>query len=323
MAHVRFDTQTVARLHRIGRLVSRVAALFLCGLIVVSLPGSVTRSLPPPPPTLEAPPTLPWAPDYDASLNIDVEDASTHVPLAEAGVRVFVVLEAKAYLAGQALTGPRGRATLGGLPRGAVWILVDHVGSARGTAQIALESGARTLTMSLEPEHPLHVSVDDDRGAPIPGAEIEVLGAEPLPVGARTDSSGKVTILRATEAPWIVTARASGFEEIVRRGVRDGDMRFTLRKLGALEVTVTGERGEPVPRAQVQVAGTDLWPSQSAETGDNGVVRVGALAAGAYALRATMGVLVSPIEVGVLLGRGEEGHVTLRLGRGHRSWRAS
>jgi hypothetical protein len=68
--------------------------------------------------------------------------------------------------------------------------------------------------------------------------------------------------------------------------------------------------------ARVAVAGAMLWPARYADADVRGDVRIGGLAAGMYALRATQGDLVSPIELGVLLSRGEEKAVTLQLAPG-------
>jgi protocatechuate 3,4-dioxygenase beta subunit len=56
-----------------------------------------------------------------------------------------------------------------------------------------------------------------------------------------------------------------------------------------------------------------LWPARSAQTGENGDILLGSLAAGSYAVRATAGDRVSPIELGVMLARGEHKTVVLHL----------
>ena len=88
------------------------------------------------------------------------------------------------------------------------------------------------------------------------------------------------------------------------------------RVLGAILVTVLEERDEPVVGASVQIAGTDLWPARLARTGEHGTVRIGGLAAGTYALRATKDTRVSPIELGVPLARGAEAALMLHLAAG-------
>jgi protocatechuate 3,4-dioxygenase beta subunit len=122
---------------------------------------------------------------------------------------------------------------------------------------------------------------------------------------------------RLGEGPWRVVARAPGFDDATERAPHDGSVvTLVLRKLGALLVHVDGPDGEPAPDALVDVAGASLWPPRAARTGAGGEVRIGALTAGSYALRATRGDLASPIEIGAPVGRGEERRVTLRLAPG-------
>ncbi len=298
---------------RIWELLARGAALLLCALVVASIPSSSSLPL-----LIEevSPPPLPPGPNRDAVLDILVEALASHEPIGEAKVRVLAIVEDRAYLAGSGTTTAAGRLRIEGLPRGEVWILADARGMARGSSQLALGAGVRAAKLELGPARSLEVRVDDDRGAPIPGAEIEVAGADPLPVGARTGSSGRVIIDRLGDSPWIVTARAAGFEQIVQRSVREAQLHVTLRKLGSLRVTVLDSADNPVSQAQVRIAGTDLWPPRMAQTDEHGSVRIGSLSTGAYALRATRGETVSPIELGVLLARGEDKAVTLHLAPG-------
>ena len=107
--------------------------------------------------------------------------------------------------------------------------------------------------------------------------------------------------------------RGVSYEAASRRGVREGPLHVVLRKLGALVVSVVGDGDLPARGARVQIAGPELWPARAAETGEDGRVRIGSLAAGSYALRATQGERASPIELGILLDRGEQREVTLHL----------
>ena len=268
---------------------------------------------------LDAPPhlpPLPPAPDQDATLTATVRASASHATIAGARVQILALVEGRAYLAGSGTTSQAGTVRLEHLPRGNVWLLADAPGMARGTSQLVLEAGPRSLVVELGPGHHLEVAVDDDRGAPVGGAEIEVAGADPLPVGARTGNNGKVAIDRLGDAPWIVTARAPGFEQAVQRSVRDGTVRLTVRKLGAITVHVVDARDEPAPRAHVQIAGTELWPARVTDADEHGKVRIGSLGAGSYALRATQDEQASPIELGFLLERGEEKELTLHLAAG-------
>jgi hypothetical protein len=140
---------------------------------------------------------------------------------------------------------------------------------------------------------------------------------DPLPVGARADTTGAAHVGRLSAGPWHVTARAPGYEDVTSRAARDGEVvRLVLRKLGGIDVEVRDEQDHAVAGAHVAVAGAMLWPPRSAVTGESGHVLLGSLAAGSYAVRATAGERVSPIELGVMLARGERKTVVLHLGPG-------
>jgi len=283
----------------------------MLGLLVFGLvPGSVTRPILFERTTVPLPPS----PDHDARLQVVVRALDGQAPLAHARVRVLAIVDDRAYLAGSAETDALGRAELRSLPRAAAWILVDADGYARVSTQRVLADATTSLGFQLPRAHSLDVSVSDDLGAPLPSAQVEVSGTDPLPVGARVDAHGHADIPRLGEGPWIVAVRAPGFEDFVRRGVREGESpKVVLRKLGALVVSVVGEGGAPAPLARVQVAGSSLWPARTTDTSSDGTVRIGGLTAGSYALRASSGALVSSTELGLALARGEERHVVLTL----------
>jgi len=285
-------------------------AILLVVLVVGTIPGAVTRPI-----LFErtlAP--LPRSPDHDVVLDVLVAAEGDHHPLPHARVRVLAMIDDRAFLAGAGETDEGGLAVLRGLPRAAAWILVDADGYARGSTQRILAGPSLSLPLLLPRAHHLAVSVADDLGQPVRGAEVEVAGGDPLPVGAKTDADGRATVGRLGEGPWMLAVRALGFEEVVRHGVREGEApRIVLRKLGALLVTVVGEGGARVPLAHVQIAGSSLWPARATDTGADGTARIGGLAAGSYALRATSGERVSATDVGIPLGRGEERPVTLTL----------
>ncbi len=293
-----------------------ILVVVLCALVVGAIPGS---SSPPAVVTLRVP-TLPAeVSDRDASLQVTVRAENQDAPLFGARVLALVIVTGHAFIAGDAQSDAAGRATLRDLPRGEYWVLSDAPGRARASASLVLVAGERTLEMTLGAEHHLDVEVNDEQGGPIPAVEVEIQGGDPLPVGARSGTDGIAHAGRLGPGPWIVTARARGYEEITQRGVREGQkLRVTLRRLGALLVTVLGSDEVPAAGAHVVLEGASLWPARTAETGKDGTLRVGALAAGSYALRATQGDLASPIELGVALSRGEEKAVTLHLGPGVR-----
>jgi hypothetical protein len=177
---------------------------------------------------------------------------------------------------------------------------------------------SRSISIELGAEHTIDVALEDELGGAVAGGSVEVTSeADALPVGQRTESDGRAHVGRLGPGPWHLAALAPGFEEALGRASRDGELvKLTLRKLGAITVRVVDGEGHPAGRARVAVAGATLWPARTAETDDAGSVRLAALSAGTFALRATRDAAVSPIEVGVTLGRGEEKSVELRLGQG-------
>jgi protocatechuate 3,4-dioxygenase beta subunit len=277
---------------------------------VGGLPGS--RVHPIPPALLAAPP-----PD-DASSRpgaIDVIVRSPAGPVRGARVQALPVEDDRAYLADARDTDANGHASLEHLPLGETWILANAPGLARATAHVVVTADRRSMDMLLEREHSFDVTVKDERGAPVNAAQVEVTAPEDeLPVGAITDDGGRAHVSRLPAGPWHLSARAAGFEEVTARAARDGEVvPVVLRKLGSLIVHVLDADASDAAGARVLVAGATLWPPRSSTADDTGHVHVGGLASGSYALRATRGSLVSPIEVGVSLDRGETKEVVLKL----------
>lgn len=295
-----------------SRLRSLLLAL-LCLLYVGTWPGAVVRPLVV---ELTAAPVPEDVGERDGVLDVVVTGADK-VPLAGARVRAFAVLDGRAHDAGSAKTDDAGRATLARLPHAEHWIVAEAAGHARASQMVVIVSGARRLDLELAAEHVLAVEVKTEQGAGIPFAEIEVRGSDPFPVGARTDADGRARVGRLGEGPFTVTVRAPGFEEVTRRRVAEGPPCIvTLGRQGALLVKVVTEGGGPVAGARVLVASPVLWPARVAETGKDGTVRIGGLDPGTYALRSVYDTLVSPIELGMSVARGEEKAVELRLSPG-------
>ena len=264
-----------------------------------------------------APTTPVDAADRDGVIDVGVHAGPGGPPLVGASVRALTLVDDLPSVECVRDTGPGGHALLDKLPHGTMWILVDAPGRARGSTRLVVDSQRRSITIDLEPEHVIDVSVKDEEGLPIAGAEIEVSApADLLPVGARTRADGRAHVGRLGAGPWRVTARAAGYGEEGARASNDGDaVAIVLHKLGSLTVHVVagGGAGSPVSGARVSVAGATLWPAREAQTDLGGDVRIGGLAEGEYALRASRGDLVSSIELGVALKRGEDRSVVLRM----------
>lgn len=317
------------RPRRAASVLARVRSLMLvlmCLLYVASWPGSTLREL-----AFEQGPVLAPVPtsirERDGALDVVVHargelgDAGAAPapgpPLAGAEVRAFAVLDGKAFAAGKATTDEAGVARLEGLAHAEHWIVAEAKGRARASQMVVVVAGARRLDLELGPEHALEVRVRTETGEAVPGAELEVRGADPFPIGrAPTPRASRASHGSARDRGSSSRARTAS-RRVTRRRVPEGQpLVVTLGRQGALVVKVVSETGEPTPGARVLVASPSLFPARVAETTEKGSVRIGGLAPGSYALRAVRGGRVSPIEVGVPVGKGEEREVELRLGPG-------
>ena len=205
-----------------------------------------------------------------------------------------------------------GRALLGRLPLGRLWLLVDAPGFARASSTLVLGTGERALSFSLHPAQTLAVTVTDENAAPIPKATVLVDTSDPLPFGALTDDQGVARFARLGTTPWSVKASAPGYESVSRAGVR-GALALTLRRLASLELVVLAVGGKPAPAATVMIAGPTLWPARSALTDATGGVKITGLLAGSYDVRASLAGDVAPTLLGFPLARGANEKLTLRL----------
>jgi hypothetical protein len=291
-------------------------AAFVCLFFIVTLRD--VRLLPFLPWT-PAPLVPPTTPDRDAWLAVTVVDEAGH-PLPRASVRVFAMLQGKAYFAGDRNAGADGRASFDGLPRGPVWVLGYGSGRARASSQAVLVAGPRELRLVLRPARALDVIVVDESEHPVEGASLEVTTTDPLPYAAVTGKDGAARADRLGPAPYRVRAWARGYDETLRTGVVPGasPLRIRLERPGGLTVTVVAAGGEPAVGATVLAAGTGLWPARSTDTGEGGVAHIGGLHGGVYDLKAQRGDEVSRTELAVPVKRGEAREVKLILEPGKR-----
>lgn len=249
------------------------------------------------------------------SGNDDDADAGpprTATYLANASVQAYWQRDNEFLDAGHATTNNAGRAVLRALPRGVLWVLVEAPGYARTSTQLVLDPGKRSITLGLEPSHGLAVTVSDEQGQPLKRATVLVTGHDPLPFGALTGDDATAHFLRLGSPPWKVKASAPGYESVTRVGITN-DVALTLRRLGALIVRVERASGGPAVNAQVDIAGSTLWPARSVRTDSHGNALIRGLLAGSFDLRATLDTEVSRTELGITLKRGEEREVVLRL----------
>lgn len=301
------------RRSRLDAVLAALAAL-MCFLAAATLRDVGPRLLPA---AMSPTPPLAWEGDHAAELTVTVRDEQGR-PLEGTTIRVFVLREDRAYLAGEQRAEPSGEARFTGLPQGEAWILAYRAGRARASARVALEPGARALDLVLRPAKVLDVTVVDEADRPIGDAEVTVATADPLPFVAQTDQDGRVRLDRLGAAPYVVRASAPGFEDTVRTGVVPGPvpLRIRMDRLGALTVRVVDAEGRPAEGATVLAAGTGLWPARSTLTDASGAARIAGLRDGVYDLKARRGAHVSATALAVPVRRGEGKEVRLVLEAG-------
>lgn len=299
----------------VRRVLRALATALAVVLLAGSLPGAALQRV-----LYDqvAPPVPVEVTDRGGEVDVTVVDGPGGPAMPGARVRALALVDGRAYQADAKETDGAGLAKLVDLPQGEAWILVDAPARARASSRLVVEAGVRALTIVLAPEHAIDVTVRDELGKGVSHAELEVTApGDPLPVGARAGVDGFAVVGRLGAGPWRVTARAGGYEEATGRATRDGEpVTIVLRRLGSITVHVVGPGDQAVAGARVLTAGAMLWPARSAVTDAAGDVRLGGLAAGTYALRATSGDLVSAIELGVALARGEDKTVELRVAPG-------
>jgi hypothetical protein len=294
-----------------------ILATLVCSIFVFSLsdsgPKRVTSFRAPLPPVPAS------VTDRPGKITVSVED-DTGAPVAGASIRVLSISDDRAYLAGAGRSDVGGHATIGALPEGEAWVLVDAEGRARASSRLVVSEAVREVKLRMRRAETLRVTVVDDAGAAIPEASVEARTGDPLPFLAKTDDQGHGILTRIGPPPWMLKVRANGFEaasQTLSKSSAD-PVKVTLRRLGWIDVTTVDSEGRPIDKATVLVAGSGLWPARKTQTDEQGHAKVADLPRGIYDFRATRGDLVSPAEMGVMLGRGESKSITLTLALGRR-----
>lgn len=274
-----------------------------------------------------------------ASLDVVVKATG---PVVDARVEVLSEQAPGSYVsAAKGMTSSDGSLHLTELPSGPAYVLVRAPGLTRVVRRVVL-FGRQELLLSLEPEHRLVVSVEDEQGKPIAGAtvlvkpftstapaavepseadiavpkaETQPVSVEPVPFGYVTDEHGVARLTGLGAPPYALSVFAKGYSTVKRDNVTT-DIEVTLTQLGALTVSVLGPTGDPVPNAEVQLVGTRVWPAKRAQSDARGRVILGSLPEGLYDLRALAGRLVSPIVANVRLERGERRQIEVRMVEG-------
>lgn len=295
------------RLFVIGALIALVFGL---------LPGSPLVSFSWQDTTIEPAPLPMDASERPGAARVRVLDSEGR-PIAGATVRALFVKDGVVFLAGRATSAADGNASIERLPIGVHWIVADAPLRARASTQRFVGPDPVSIELRLGAERTLVLDVRDELGRPVAGAEVEVQGEDPLPRGARTNKDGSARPTGLGVGALRVSAHAPGYETATANvTASETKVRLVMRKLGALLVMVVDAAGKGVEGANVTIAGGLLAVPRSTTTDKDGRTRIAGLSSGSYDLRATKGVLVSPIDIGVALARGGEASVKLVLGPG-------
>jgi len=252
----------------------------------------------------------------DGSITTHINNTAED-PIHNARVIVLAIRDDIAYFAGSTTTNEQGIAVLNSLPRGVIWILADAKGHSRASTQLVLGPDHREATLKLGPAHSVSFEILSDDGSPINNATVTVSCSDPLPFAGQTNEAGLVTIDRLCPPPYSLVVAADGFETTIRENVaeQDATLRFSLRKLGWIEVSVIDQNGAS-PLSTVLIAGPTIWPTRKTLTDAFGKTKISALPAGTYDLRATNNQLASPIASGIPVERGKGTDVMLVLESG-------
>lgn len=295
------------------RLVAIIAAILIvfgvlpgASLVYVAFDGVTIEPAPLDVPDAERP----------GVANVRVLDVDARA-LPAVAVRALFEREGIVYLAARGTTNANGDVQLTKLPIGAHWIIAETRGRARASTQRFVGPDPVFVELRLAAERPFVVDVRDELSRPIVNAEIEVRGVDPLPRGARTGKDGTARVTALGPGPLQVTARSPGYDSVtVSVGGSDARTKIVLRKLGAITVAVVDRDGKGIEGATVTIAGGLLSVPRTTTTDASGTSRIAGLAAGSYDVRATKGMMVSPIDIGLALGRGADAAVRLVLGPG-------
>jgi protocatechuate 3,4-dioxygenase beta subunit len=307
------------RSYSVSRVLERIRLIALAiALLIASgvLPGSPLEFVTFDDGTIE--PAALDVPDAERPgvATVRVLDLEGH-PIAGAIVRALFVREGTVFLAARVMTGSDGVALLEKLPIGAHWLIAEAPLRARASTQRFVGPEPVSVELRLGAERPLQIEVRDELARAIVSAEVEVRGTDPLPRGVRTGKDGVARASGVGVGPLRVTARAPGYEAVtVSVGASDTRIRVVLRRLGAITVAVVDREGKGVEGATVTIAGGFLAVPRTTNTDSTGTARIAGLMSGSYDIRATKGMLVSAIDIGVSLARGADAAVRLVLGPG-------
>ena len=183
--------------------------------------------------------------------------------------------------AGGFISDKRGAFRLSGLPPGRLVVTAAHPAYARAASEpLEARPGATLSTrITLRSGQSVRGRVVDDRGAPVPGAELAADGN----VLTVSDAKGEFTLEHVT-GPLSLEARAPGYVTARRTVAPDESAPIELQLAhaeGRLAGVVVDDRGTPLSGARVEAQAATA-PPKTTVTDRAGAFRLDGLAAGPY-----------------------------------------
>ena len=210
-------------------------------------------------------------------------------------------------------TDSQGETTFSGLPIGTYSIAVNKAGyTALNYSDTIVNGGVKQVPIGLNKLGGMAVTVVDDQGSPVPGAEVTVK-VNNTPVTNYTDSQGVATVSNLPEARYTVSVYKAGYiwsmayytktavstiDVVVSYGATSTQTVELMKTTGNIAVTVTeASTGAPVNGALVEIVAYSggLPPSLSAQTNSQGVANFTNLPNGTYTLQISQSGLLTRV----------------------------
>lgn len=216
-----------------------------------------------------------------------------------------------------AYTDARGRGRLEPPSRGVLRVTAS--GLARARVPYEASTSNASLRVRLEPEVLITGRVVDEAGEPLATATVSaLLDASPddPPFPGQVEN-GAFRIPHLPGVKVLVTATAPGHAPESRLiDLADGpvsELVLVLERTGTLVATILDANGAKAPHAELELAGSGIYPAESRAADANGVVRWEGVPQGIYEARARSDGFVSPRVSPISIAPGAEVGVTLTL----------
>ena len=273
-------------------------------LLALLVPGA--GPLPPRVEPRALPETPPGAPPALATLTLST------VPPARASVTAWAGDRIVAQRSGQG-------ALVLELPRDEALLLrIDASGHTRVERELTLVRDA-SLEIALAPGSRVAGRTLDQSGAPLAGVRVEVRAAGfTSPWNIESDADGRFLFdTLPPEGPFELAARHRGYSES-RQAVLPGqpELEVRLARVSRIAGRVIAPDGSAAGGAEVQIAGSGLWPARVLSAGTDGRFALEDIRAGVYEVRAHLNDWVAEPRRGLTVEAGDQAFVTLALTEG-------